>query len=193
MESQEILELIREAKKGNNEATETLIERYLNTVRKINYKWGNTDDGFQEGILGIYQAIKTFDESYNTKFMTHLYFHIEAKIRRYIDKERYRVPQYVIESIKKGEQERLYFSGIENFEIEDGSIDNEDLENKVLVERLLNYCTNQEKEVLNLLFCEGYSGQAVAEKLGMSRQWVHSIKHKAFKKIRNNIKSSRNF
>ena len=193
MESQEVLELIREAKKGNNEATETLIERYLNTVKKINYKWGNTDDGFQEGILGIYQAIKTFDESYNTKFMTHLYFHIEAKIRRYIDKERYRVPQYVIESIKKGEQERLYFSGIENFEIEDGSIDNEDLENKVLVERLLNYCTNQEKEVLNLLFFEGYSGQAVAEKLGMSRQWVHSIKHKAFKKIRNNIKSSRNF
>ena len=193
MESKEVLELIREAKKGNNEATETLIERYLNTVRKINYKWGNTDDGFQEGILGIYQAIKTFDESYNTKFMTHLYFHIEAKIRRYIDKERYRVPQYVIESIKKGEQERLYFSGIENFEIEDGSIDNEDLENKVLVERLLNYCTNQEKEVLNLLFFEGYSGQAVAEKLGMSRQWVHSIKHKAFKKIRNNIKSSRNF
>lgn len=193
MESQEILELIREAKKGNNEATETLIERYLNTVRKINYKWGNTDDGFQEGILGIYQAIKTFDESYNTKFMTHLYFHIEAKIRRYIDKERYRVPQYVIESIKKGEQERLYFSGIENFEIEDGSIDNEDLENKILIERLLNYCTNQEKEVLNLLFFEGYSGQAVAEKLGMSRQWVHSIKHRAFKKIRNNIKSSRNF
>lgn len=188
MENQEVLELIREAKKGNNEAIETLIERYLNTVRKINNKWGGTDDGFQEGILGIYQAIKTYDESYNTKFMTHLYFHIEAKIRRFIDKERYRVPQYVIESIKKGEQERLYFSGIENFEIEDGSIDNEDLENKVLVERLLNYCTNQEKEVLNLLFFEGYSGEAVAEKLRMSSQWVHGIKHKAFKKIRENIK-----
>lgn len=188
MESQEVLELIREAKKGNNEAIERLIERYLNTVRKINYKWGNTDDGFQEGILGIYQAIKTYDESYNTKFMTHLYFHIEAKIRKFIDKERYRIPQYIIESVKKGEQERLYFLAIENFEIEDGSIDNEELENKVLVERLLNYCTNQEKEVLNLLFFEGYSGQAVAEKLRMSRQWVHSIKHKAFKKIRENIK-----
>lgn len=193
MENQEVLELIREAKKGNNEATEKLIEQYLNAVRKINNKWGGTDDGFQEGILGIYQAIKTFDESYNTKFMTHLYFHIEAKIRRYIDKERYRVPQYVIESIKKGKQERLYFSEIENFEIEDGSIDNEDLENKVLIEKLLNCCTKQEKEVLNLLFFEGYSGQAVAEKLGMSRQWVHSIKHRAFEKIRENIKSPRNF
>ena len=193
MESQEVLELIREAKKGNNEATEKLIERYLNTVRKINNKWGGTDDGFQEGILGIYQAIKTFDESYNTKFMTHLYFHIEAKIRKFIDKERYRVPQYVIESIKKGEQERLYFSGIENLEIEDENTGNENLENKVLVEKLLNCCTRQEKEVLNLLFFEGYSGQAVAEKLMMSRQWVHSIKHRAFEKIRNNIKSPRDF
>ena len=193
MESQEVLELIREAKKGNNEATETLIERYLNTVRKINYKWGNTDDGFQEGVLGIYQAIKTYNESYNTKFMTHLYFHIEAKIRKFIDKERYRVPQYVIEGIKKGERERLYFSELENFEIEDESIEIDNLENKVLVERLLNYCTRQEKEVLNLLFFEGYSGQAVAEKLGMSRQWVHSIKHRAFEKIRENIKSPRNF
>jgi RNA polymerase sporulation-specific sigma factor len=187
MESQEVLELIREAKKGNEEAIETLIERYLNTVRKINNKWGNTDDGFQEGILGIYQAIKTFDESYNTKFMTHLYFHIEAKIRKFIDKERYRVPQYVIEGIKKGELERLHFSGIENLEIEDSNINNENLENKVLIEKLLNCCTKQEKEVLNLLFFEGYSGQAVAEKLRISRQWVHTIKHRAFEKIRNHI------
>ena len=193
MESQEVLELIREAKKRNNKATEKLIERYLNTVRKINNKWGGTDDGFQEGILGIYQAIKTFDESYNTKFMTHLYFHIEAKIRKFVDKERYRVPQYVIESIKKGEQERLYFSGIENLEIEDENTGNENLENKVLVEKLLNCCTRQEKEVLNLLFFEGYSGQAVAEKLQISRQRVHIIKSKALEKIRNNIKSPRNF
>ena len=193
MESTEILELIRKAKAGDNEATETLIEKYLNAVRKINNKWGGTDDGFQEGILGIYQAIKTYDESYNTKFMTHLYFHIEAKIRKFIDKERYRVPQYVIESIKKGEQERLYFSGIENLEIEDENTGNENLENKVLVEKLLNCCTRQEKEVLNLLFFEGYSGQAVAEKLRMSRQWVYSIKHRAFEKIRNNIKSPRDF
>ena len=187
MESQEVLELIRKAKKGNEKAIETLIERYLNTIRKINNKWGGTDDGFQEGILGIYQAIKTFDESYNTKFMTHLYFHIESKIRKFIDKERYRVPQYVIEGIKKGELERLHFSGIENLEIEDSNINNENLENKVLIEKLLNCCTKQEKEVLNLLFFEGYSGQAVAEKLRISRQWVHTIKHRAFEKIRNHI------
>ena len=193
MESKEVLELIHRAKAGDDEATEKLIERYMNAVRKINNKWGGTDDGFQEGILGIYQAIKTYDESYNTKFMTHLYFHIEARIRKFIDKERYRVPQYIIESIKKGEQERLYFFGLENIEIEDDNLNNENLENKVLIEKVLNYCTDQERTVIKYLFFEGYSGQAVAEKLGMSRQWVHSIKHKAFEKIRNNIKNPRNF
>jgi RNA polymerase sporulation-specific sigma factor len=193
MESQEVLELIREAKKGNNEAIEMLIERYLNIVRKINHKWGNTDDGFQEGILGIYQAIKTFDESYNTKFMTHLYFHIEAKIRKFTDKERYRVPQYIIESIKKGEQERLHFFGLENIEIEDYNLNNENLENKVLIEKVLNCCTEQERTVIKCLFFEGYTGEQVAQKLGISRQWVHTIKHRAFEKIRNNIKNPRNF
>ena len=187
MENTEILELIRKAKAGDNEATETLIEKYLNAVRKINNKWGGTDDGFQEGILAVYQAIKTYDENYNTKFMTHLYFYVKAKIRKYIDKERYRVPQYIIESIKKGEKERLYFSELENFEIEDANINNENLENKVLIEKVLNYCTDQEKTVINYLFFEGYTGEEVAQKLGISRQWVHTIKHRAFEKIRNNI------
>ena len=193
MESTEILELIRKAKAGDNEATETLIEKYLNAVRKINNKWGNTDDGFQEGILGIYQAIKTYDENYNTKFMTHLYFYVEAKIRKYIDKERYRVPQYVIESIKKGEQERVYFSGIEDLEIGDENIKIDNLENKVLIENLLSYCTKKERHILDLLFFKGYSREEIAKKLGMSRQWVHSMKHRAFEKIRNNIKSPRDF
>ena len=187
MESQEVLKLIREAKKGNKKAIETLIERYLNTIRKINHKWGNTDDGFQEGVLGVYQAIKTYDENYNTKFMTHLYFYVEAKIRKYIDKERYRVPQYVIESIKKGEQERVYFSGIEDLEIGDENIKIDNLENKVLIENLLSYCTKKERQILDLLFFKGYSGEEIAKKLGMSRQWVHSMKHRAFEKIKNNI------
>ena len=91
MESKEVLELICRAKAGDNEATEKLIEQYMNAVRKINNKWGGTDDGFQEGILGIYEAIKTYDFSYNTKFLTHLYPNIEARIRRFIDKENYRV------------------------------------------------------------------------------------------------------
>ena len=185
MESKEVLELIRRAKAGDNEATGILIERYLKTVRKINHKWGNSEDGFQEGIFGIYQAIKTYDESYNTKFMTHLYFYVEAKIRRFIDKEKYRVPQYIIESIKKGEKERLYFSSLENLEIKDENDSNDKLEKKVLIEELLTCCTIQEKKVIRYLFFDGYTGEEVAKKLQISRQRVHIIKFKALEKIRN--------
>ena len=123
MESQEVLKLIREAKKGNEEAIETLIERYLNTVRKINNKWGGTDDGFQEGILGIYEAIKTYDFSYNTKFLTHLYPNIEARIRRFIDKG-VDIKRYSNRDIKNIEEymnnyPRKMFGGLSSNEVYD--------------------------------------------------------------------------
>ena len=87
--------------------------------------------------------------------------------------------QRVLKSVNK--------KGYENLEIEDENTGNENSENKVLVDKLLNCYTRQEQEVLNFLFFERYSGQAVVETLGMSRQQVHSIKHKAFEKIRENI------
>ena len=188
MENIEILELIKKAKAGDNGATETLIEKYLNAVRKINNKWGGTDDGFQEGILGIYQAIKNYDEKFNIKFLTYLYYNVESKIRKFIDKERYRVPQHVIEGIKKGERERLQFSEIENFQIEDNSVDLKASEGKVFIENIISCCNKREKEVLKLLFIEGYNGEEVARKLGITRQYIYNIKNKAFKKIRRKIR-----
>ena len=123
MESKEVLELIHKAKAGNNEATEKLIEQYLNAVRKINNKWGGTDDGFQEGILGIYEAIKTYDFSYNTKFLTHLYPNIEARIRRFIDKG-IDIKRYSNRDIKNIEEymnnyPRKMFGGLSSNEVYD--------------------------------------------------------------------------
>ncbi|WP_307994746.1 sigma factor-like helix-turn-helix DNA-binding protein [uncultured Fusobacterium sp.] len=46
---------------------------------------------------------------------------------------------------------------------------------------------HKERQILDLLFFKGYSGEEIAKKLGMSRQWVHSMKYRAFEKIRNNI------
>ena len=154
MESKEVLELIHKAKAGDNEATEKLIEQYLNAIRKINNKWGGTDDGFQEGILGIYEAIKTYDFSYNTKFLTHLYPNIEARIRRFIDKENYRVSYNAITEIKKGRRDKIQFQTYEGLEI------------------------------IKKLYFDGYSGKEVAKQLKVSRQRVHIAKHNALAKMR---------
>ena len=184
MESKEVLELIHKAKAGNNEATEKLIEQYLNAVRKINNKWGGTDDGFQEGILGIYEAIKTYDFSYNTKFLTHLYPNIEARIRRFIDKENYRVSYNAITEIKKGRRDKIQFQTYEGLEIEDKNINNVDLEEKTFVAKLLDCCTKQEKYIIKKLYFDGYSGEEVAKQLKVSRQRVHIAKHNALAKMR---------
>ena len=72
-------------------------------------------------------------------------------------------------------------------QIEDSNIKNENLENKVLIEKVLNCCTEQERTVIKYLFFDGYTGEQVAQKLKISRQWVHTIKHRAFEKIRNHI------
>ena len=184
MESTEILELIRKAKVGDNEATETLIEKYLNAVRKINYKWGNTDDGFQEGILGIYEAIKTYDFSYNTKFLTHLYPNIEARIRRLIDKENYKVSCNAISKIKQGRRDKIQFQTYEGLEIEDNNVNNVNLEEKIFVAKLLDCCTKQEKYIIKKLYFDGYSGEEVAKQLKVSRQRVHIAKHNALAKMR---------
>ena len=172
MESKEVLELIHRAKAGDDEATEKLIERYMNAVRKINNKWGGTDDGFQEGILGIYEAIKTYDFSYNTKFLTHLYPNIEARIRRFIDKENYRVSYNAISEIKKGRRDKIQFQTYEGLEM------------KTFVAKLLDCCTKQEKYIIKKLYFDGYSGEEVAKQLKVSRQRVHIAKHNALAKMR---------
>lgn len=184
MESKEVLELIHKAKAGNNEATEKLIEQYLNAVRKINNKWGGTDDGFQEGILGIYEAIKTYDFSYNTKFLTHLYPNIEARIRRFIDKENYRVSYNAISEIKKGRRDKIQFQTCEGLEIEDKNINDVNLEEKTFVAKLLDCCTKQEKYIIEKLYFDGYSEEEVAKQLKVSRQRVHIAKHNALAKMR---------
>ena len=157
MESKEVLELIHKAKAGNNEATEKLIEQYLNAVRKINNKWGGTDDGFQEGILGIYEAIKTYN---------------------------YRVSYNAITEIKKGRRDKIQFQTYEGLEIEDKNINNVDLENKTFVAKLLDCCTKQEKYIIKKLYFDGYSGKEVAKQLKVSRQRVHIAKHNALAKMR---------
>ena len=187
MESQEVLELIREAKKGNEEAIETLIERYLNTVRKINHKWGNSEDGFQEGILGIYSAIRLYDETKNVKFLSFLYLHIESRIRKVVNRERYKLPLDYIEKMKQGKKEKVSFTELENYELFQEDKEFESLENKIAVEKLLNCCTKKEKFIIEKIFLEDYTLEMVANILKCSKQYVGKIKLQALDKMRKSV------
>ena len=67
-------ELVRLAQKGDGEAEEALIRKYKEVVKTkahIYYMVGaDRDDIVKEGMIGIFKAIRSFDESRHASFRT---------------------------------------------------------------------------------------------------------------------------
>ena len=67
---EELLELIRT---GDSYAMDTLIVRYKNLVRKnvrrLYLIGGDHDDLLQEGMIGLYKAIRDYDREKNSNFL----------------------------------------------------------------------------------------------------------------------------
>lgn len=69
-------ELVSRAKAGDSVALSLLIEKYSDYVLKKASSFNNlcgidTDDLYQEGMIGFVSSIYSFDESYGTKFSTY--------------------------------------------------------------------------------------------------------------------------
>lgn len=67
-------ELIKSYKDGNEAALDYLFEKYKNLVRKkakaMFIVGGDNDDLIQEGMIGLYKAIRDYDETKEASFMT---------------------------------------------------------------------------------------------------------------------------
>lgn len=67
-------ELVKLSRSGDKDATNTLMERYKGLVRKNTNRLyligGDTEDLIQEGMIGLFNAINTFDASKNASFKT---------------------------------------------------------------------------------------------------------------------------
>ena len=86
--SEEMIELFKKMKNGDNFAREELINGNLKLVlsilRKFSGKVDNMDDLFQVGCLGLVKAIDNFDISYDVKLSTYACPMIEGEIKRYL-------------------------------------------------------------------------------------------------------------
>lgn len=67
-----------------------LIENNKNLIYKITtlYTNSNKEDLFQVGCIGLINAYKKYDESYNTKFTTYAYPFILGEINNYVKKDK---------------------------------------------------------------------------------------------------------
>lgn len=84
----EVMELIKEAKQGDKNAQEKLIEKNIGLVWSIVKKFQNRgyelEDLFQIGCIGLIKAIKKFDMNYSVKFSTYAVPMIMGEIKRFI-------------------------------------------------------------------------------------------------------------
>ena len=85
---EEMRELIRRCKRGDESARRELIEGNLRLVLSVIQKFAgrgeNPDDLFQVGCIGLLKAVQNFDETKDVKFSTYGVPMIAGEIRRYL-------------------------------------------------------------------------------------------------------------
>lgn len=110
--------MINKIKSGDQEAFNNLLELHykmifsiINSFNKNNGDFSiNEDDLFQEGSLGLYEAVLCFDDSIDIKFSTFAYNIIRRKILNEIRRQKriYEKESYSIDSYSFFEQRAPY-------------------------------------------------------------------------------------
>lgn len=89
LKSEEMTELLRRIKQGDQEARQKMIEGnlrlVLSVVQRFSSRGENMDDLFQIGCIGLMKAIDNFDvEQYDVKFSTYGVPMIAGEVRRFL-------------------------------------------------------------------------------------------------------------
>ena len=88
LKNEEMMELLRRSKQGDEDARQQLVEGNLRLVLSVIQKFigrgENPDDLFQVGCIGLLKAIKNFDETKLVRFSTYGVPMIAGEIRRYL-------------------------------------------------------------------------------------------------------------
>lgn len=211
MDKEELKTLLEKAHNGDIEARNEIVEANLGLVGFVNAKMGNTEDGFQDGILGLCKAIEKYNYSEETKLGTYAYFWIKQSIQRKREREFYRGSYPLIELVKKykkcqteGEIEKFIKKNkikketlirienamlkekvLEEWESGDKTDFEEEVLNKEIIRKLVaKHCNKQEKDLIHRYFYLGQTETEISNSLNLSRQRVNMIKHSALSKLR---------
>ncbi len=84
----DVMELLKEARAGNREARNQIVEENIglvwNIVKRFNGRGYEQEDIFQIGCIGLIKAIDNFDMGYNVRFSTYAVPMITGEIKRFI-------------------------------------------------------------------------------------------------------------
>lgn len=169
-------ELIYLASEDFDKAFEILVKKYsyliYSRLKKYNVPKTYWDDYYQEGLISLFNAIKTFDTTYSTSFTT--YFDIIWK-RRVLTLLKKDLKNYNLESLDDNQMDLLLEENKINnysFDIKENDFDFSSLESKVYELSYINNLKNSD----------------IANLLNVSTRTVSNAKQRIIKKMRQKLK-----
>ncbi|HOA40619.1 MAG TPA: sigma-70 family RNA polymerase sigma factor [Halanaerobiales bacterium] len=180
--------IIREAQKGDNQAVNLLIQRNMDIVyAKARYffiKGLDREDVIQEGLVGLYKAIRDYREDRSASFRGFAQLCIHRQLVSAIKRanRQKHIPLNSSTSIDRSIDFRSYKEIIPNSDknLEDKYIYKEQL--KILFKVLDETLTNLEKEVF-IQYLENKSYQEISKNLQVNIKTVDNALQRARKKI----------
>ncbi len=145
------------------------IEKHLPLIKSIANKYAHLgvpiEDLIQEGLIGLLEAEKKFDETKGTKFSTYATFWIKKKILESIEKE------------KK--------SSLDSIKLTEESVETKEDELKTSQHlKLPQNMPDIERKILLMLYEEQLTLKEIAQELKISRERVRQLKEKALRRMR---------
>ncbi len=182
-------ELIQELRQGKKEITDFLINKYKNLVRKkanaLFLIGGDTDDLVQEGMIGLFKAIRDFDGEKETGFYhfaelcitRQMYTAIEASNR----KKHAPLNGYI--SFDQKDEDGAFHSALlslEELSPEELVISKEQIEE--MYERAEQKLSNMEKKVFSY-YLNGYNYHQIAEAMQKPEKSIDNALHRIKRKL----------
>lgn len=186
-------ELITLSKNGNEGAENELLEKYKDLVVKISRSYfiigGELEDIVQEGMIGLYKAIKNYDSSKSTSFKTFAIMCVKHQIQTAIKKANTKKNMTLSNSVslqsfseKNDEEDFLPMNLIFQVTPDEKVISRENYKDLIL--KIKNILSKKEYEVLKF-YLRGYSYKEIAKILGLNEKSIDN----SLSRIKNKIKN----
>lgn len=184
-------ETVMKAQVGDKDAQEFILKKYKNLVksnaRQYHINGADKEDLIQEGMIGLYKAIRDYDSQRN------IYFHVFAQlcitrqimtaVRSANRKKHTPLNDYVSLNVTSEEDQESLLEQLNKQKIkgpEEILIEKEDSEN--LRKTLKEILTEKEVRIVDL-YLQGYSYSEMANIVGISDKGISSALHRVKKKL----------
>lgn len=171
-------QLAAKAQQGNNQAFLDLYDRYLTKVFnrvKSRIPPNDAEDVTQEVFIAVVRSLHTYKQK--SKFNTWLYTIVNRTIADYYRKH-----------YRRNEDQKVSLDTDENSpSYREPVYEGEDIDEKILVQRLLLGLPDHYQEIILLRFADGMTFKEIAEHNNQSLEAAKSLYRRAIKAVRRKI------